>query len=1116
MRRLTILVFFILLACSKDSPIPDAVVPTPILTKFTLAVAASEGGSVNTSGGTFNENTNVSVTASPADGFTFTGWTGDATGSTNPLTISMNGDKNITATFSRSQYAFSLGVAGQGSVDQELVSSAKSKTDYESGSTIRLTANSEPEWIFYRWDGLSRGFIDAATGQEEISLDFDNPIEVVVNSSINATATFEQVFQEEENPTGVVGKWKIRKPKSASKTGKAESNKTAVVNCSLTEIIFRTDGSFTIATGTTTVTGQFIIDSNTSISLTQSQSPFGTITNLVITNNFINFSISLASGCDDTIDGDRDNDYNEDTDTSLPPVISLVGESIINIELGSTFTDPGATASDNVDGDLTSSITSSGTVNTATEGTYTIVYSVSDADGNIASVSRTVIVSLDLPPTITLTGSATINLLVGDTYIEDGCVATDAVDGDITSSITTSGTVDTSIAGTYTVVYSVTDSSDNSASVLREVVVNTPPDTTAPSITLTGSSTINLTVGETFTDPGATARDDVDGNLTSSITTSGAISTSNAGTFTISYSVSDAAGNSASVQRTVIVSVATNSANCTISGQNIGGGQSQTVTLTSAISDITFTVNSSCQENLQEEVIGLPTGVTLNFSDNTAIISGTPTGQTGDYSYVVNWYSSTSSFTLGGTITVVASSTTSTSTNSSISFVNGTCECPNAIVGDTAVIGGVTYTAVDNSTIAGEIANGNVNLCTTLVTDMSQLIKANSGFNFVLTHWDTSNVTNMSEMFYGATSFNSDISSWDTSNVTDMGLMFRAANTFNQNIGNWNTSGVSNMNEMFRNAWAFNKDIGSWDTSNVSSMGNMFASAFAFNQNIGNWNTSNVTDMSKQFKAAEVFNQDLTGWCVSSITSEPAEFVNLSSALIEANKPLWGKEFTIALTTGSNSQTVTATNAITDIVYTTTPICAGSISASASGLPSGVSMVFANNVATISGSANGSGTIYYSLAFTGASTSQTVTGTITINAAATTNNSGSISFINGTCQCPNATAGDTDVINGVTYTAVDNSTIAGQIANSNVNLCTTLVTSMQNLFSGKANFNSDIGFWDTSNVTNMDRMFENASSFNQDISGWCVSNINSEPINFLFSSALTDANKPVWGTCPSD
>ena len=258
-------------------------------------------------------------------------------------------------------------------------------------------------------------------------------------------------------------------------------------------------------------------------------------------------------------------------------------------------------------------------------------------------------------------------------------------------------------------------------------------------------------------------------------------------------------------------------------------------------------------------------------------------------------------------------------------------------------------------------------------------------------------------------------------------------------------------------------------------------------------------------------------------------------------------------------------------------------------------MAFANNVATISGSANGSGTIYYSLAFTGASTSQTVTGTITINAGATadttppvisllgsstinltvgdtftdpgvtanddidgdvtlsitasgivdtttagtyvitysvTDTAGntttvdrtinviavasSIYFENGTCKCPNATAGDTADINGTTYTAVGNSLIAGEISNGNVNLCTTLVTSMQNLFSGEANFNSDIGFWDTSNVTNMDRLFENASSFNQDISGWCVSNITSEPINFSFNSSLTNANKPIWGTCPSD
>ncbi|MDA9360291.1 DUF5011 domain-containing protein [Flavobacteriaceae bacterium] len=671
MRRLTILVFFILLSCSKDSPIPDAVVttPEPTITKFTLAVAASEGGGVNTSGGTYNENTNVSVTATPAEGYAFSGWSGDASGSTNPLSVSITGNKDITASFIRLQYSLGVNIIGSGTVSQVLVESTEKNTDYDSFSTVRLTATPETGWIFYGWSGSTT--------------ETTSEIDVVMEGTKAVTATFEEQLNQVIGVDDVffgIGKWKIRKPKGSSGSGNTvdESSKQMLANCEISSIIFRTDGSFTIATGTTTVTGQFIIDSNTTISLTQAQSPFGTITNLVLTNNFISFSIQLADGCSEETNGERDGDYNEDTDTSLPPVISLVGESIINIELGSTFTDPGATATDNIDGDLTSSITASGTVNTATEGTYTIVYSVSDADGNIASVSRTVIVSLDLPPTITLTGSSTITLLVGDTYIENGCVATDNEDGDLTSSIITTGTVDTSTVGTYTLVYSITDSASNIVSTTRTVIVNSSLDTTPPVITLTGSSTINLNVGDNWQDTGGTANDNVDGDLTfsmsasypvdstfSSVSEYNTLTFTATGTYIITYSVSDAAGNTTTVDRIIIVSAISNTTACTISGQNIGGGQSQTVTLTNAISDITFTVNSSCQENLQEEVLGLPTGVTMNFSDNTAIISGTPTGQTGDYSYVVNWYSSTSSFTLGGTITVVAGSTTSTSTTSS-------------------------------------------------------------------------------------------------------------------------------------------------------------------------------------------------------------------------------------------------------------------------------------------------------------------------------------------------------------------------------------------------------------------------------------------------------------------
>ena len=102
-----------------------------------------------------------------------------------------------------------------------------------------------------------------------------------------------------------------------------------------------------------------------------------------------------------------------------------------------------------------------------------------------------------------------------------------------------------------------------------------------------------------------------------------------------------------------------------------------------------------------------------------------------------------------------------------IYFENGTCKCTNATVGDTAVIGGVTYTAVDNSTIVAQIAASNFNLCTTQVTDMTELFENNNSFNSDIRFWDTSNVTNM-ECISGATSFNQNIGSWDTSNITNM------------------------------------------------------------------------------------------------------------------------------------------------------------------------------------------------------------------------------------------------------------------------------------------------------------------------------------------------------------
>jgi hypothetical protein len=82
-------------------------------------------------------------------------------------------------------------------------------------------------------------------------------------------------------------------------------------------------------------------------------------------------------------------------------------------------------------------------------------------------------------------------------------------------------------------------------------------DIVAPNITLNGSSVINMTVGSLYAELGATANDDVSGDLTVNITIdNSSLDVNTVGTYNITYFVTDDAGNSASVNRTVIVSAA--------------------------------------------------------------------------------------------------------------------------------------------------------------------------------------------------------------------------------------------------------------------------------------------------------------------------------------------------------------------------------------------------------------------------------------------------------------------------------------------------------------------------------------------------------------------------------
>ena len=159
---------------------------------------------------------------------------------------------------------------------QQLINSGRGTTEeYESGNTIRLSATPESDFLFYNW-----GYLRNNTNENN----YENPLEVKMDRSKTVTATFEQklpiINPDNTDKNNTVGKWKIRKKGPGTKRFSDRA-----VNCEVNEIIIRSDNSFTIITETSTITGQYTIDSDTSISLNQGGKTIGSLTELVLTEN---------------------------------------------------------------------------------------------------------------------------------------------------------------------------------------------------------------------------------------------------------------------------------------------------------------------------------------------------------------------------------------------------------------------------------------------------------------------------------------------------------------------------------------------------------------------------------------------------------------------------------------------------------------------------------------------------------------------------------------------------------------------------------------------------------------------------------------------------------------
>ena len=230
------------------------------------------------------------------------------------------------------------------------------------------------------------------------------------------------------------------------------------------------------------------------------------------------------------------------------PVLTLLGPTNMTVPLGPAYAEPGYTATDNIDGDLTGNVTVAGTVDTSAAGTYRLYYDVSDSWGNNAIQQNRTVNVVEHYPYVDLAGGPSQTILQdGGPYIDPGATCVDDVDTDRQIS-SASGTVDTGTVGTYRLTYACTDSDGNTSyNATRTVTVRDAP----PTITMHGNANMTVAHGEAFADPGAACIDLTDGTLP--VTTLGTVDTGTLGSYALTYRCADSHGHTAAANRTVAV-----------------------------------------------------------------------------------------------------------------------------------------------------------------------------------------------------------------------------------------------------------------------------------------------------------------------------------------------------------------------------------------------------------------------------------------------------------------------------------------------------------------------------------------------------------------------------------
>ena len=649
----------------------------------------------------------------------------------------------------------------------------------------------------------------------------------------------------------------------------------------------------------------------------------------------------------------------------------------------------------------------------------------------------------------------------------------------------------------YNVTITASDGgNDNNESAAKAFAITvTDVDDSAPVITLNGVNPVTLMQGVTYEDAGASATDDQDGSV--GVTTSGSVDTSTLGTYTITYTATDTAGNISTATRTVNVVADTASSPFITTWKTDNPG-------------------ISADNQIQIRTSGGGYNYAVDWGDGQ-----TDNNVTGDITHT---------YAMAGTYTVSISG----DFPRIVSDDNTATDAPKLL--SIEQWGDIQWQSMNSAFSGCSNLVGNASDVPDLsqVTDMSRMFNRAGAFNQNISNWDVSSVTNMSNMFNWAIVFNQDISSWNVSSVTDMSDMFRSAFAFNQNLSVWDVASVTNMSAMFSNAIAFNQDLSAWDVSSVIDMSSMFRYARAFNQDISTWDVSSVTDMSDMFSNALTFNQDLDNWDVSSVI----DMSNMFNSAIAFNQDLsaWDvssvtdMSYMFAASTLNQSLSFWDVSSVTNMANMFRDALAFNQDISTWDVSSVMNMSYMFNTAwafnqdlsawdvssvtDMSDMFGNAGAFNQSL--NGWDVSSVINMTRMFNGARVFNQNlnawdvSSVTDMSGMFNAASAFNGNLRDWNVSSVTNMRGMFLSALAFNQDLsNWNVSSVTSMVDMFNGTIVFNQDLSNWDVSSVTNMRGMFDDARVFNQDLSAWDVSSVTNMRAMFLIASAF-DQNLNGW------